>query len=213
MASTTELACLWIARHGETEWNALGRVQGQADVPLNERGRAQAARLARRLSTVPIDTIHASDLVRATSTAEAVASVIGLSPVVSPAWREIGLGVIEGTDQATCERQYGELVSAAARASGPLVDGAEPYPEFEARLRAGFDRLRADHAGEQVLVVTHGGAAKTLIAHLIRLAPEHLDRLSMRANCGLSMIDFRRGRPQLVHWNDTQHLDGQRSRD
>jgi broad specificity phosphatase PhoE len=200
-------ALLFLARHGETDWNREGRVQGHTDIPLNEEGRRQAARLAARLKGLEIHAIVASDLVRAAETARIVGDAVGLAPVFSPAWREIGLGALEGRDGRAAHRDFGELVSAAARQDAPLGDGAETFAAFEARIVAGYERIGRDHAGRNVLVVSHGGTLKALIAHLLGLPAGRIERLSLRANTGLSLVDYRHGRPQLALLNDARHLE------
>jgi broad specificity phosphatase PhoE len=199
-------ALLLLARHGETDWNREGRAQGHTDVPLNEEGRRQARRLAQRLKAVAIDALLSSDLSRAAETARLVGEAIGLRPDVSPAWREIGLGALEGTSGA--HREFGEIVSAAARHGAPLAEGAETFAAFEARIVEGYGRLARAHGGKTVCVVSHGGTLRTLIAHLLGLPAERIERLSLRANAGLSAIDFRHGRPQLTMINDARHLEG-----
>ncbi|MHC4550943.1 MAG: histidine phosphatase family protein [Planctomycetota bacterium] len=198
---------LLLARHGETDWNRAQKVQGQTDVPLNAAGRAQAARLAERLKRAEIDALHASDLARAAETARILGAALGLAPVLHADWREIHLGDLEGVDGVDALRAHGELVSAVARQGGPLGAGGESFARFQARIVAAFERICRDHAGRTVLVVSHGGTLKTLIAHLIGLDPHHIGRLSLRGNSSLSILDFRHGRPQLTLLNCTRHLE------
>lgn len=200
-------ALLLLARHGETDWNRERRVQGHTDIPLNDEGRRQARKLAVRLEAFEIHAIEASGLARAAETARIVGEALRLTPRLSPAWREIGLGVLEGRDAPGAHKDFGELVSAAARQATPLGEGAETFAAFEARIVAGYERLGRAHAGRTVLVVSHGGTLKTLIAHLLGLPATHVDRLSLRNNAGLSVIDFRHGRPQLALLNDARHLE------
>ena len=201
-------ALLYLARHGETDWNRERLVQGHTDIPLNDEGRRQARRLAARLKASEIHALHASDLSRAAETARIVGEALRLEPALSPAWREIGLGELEGRDGAGAYRDFGELVTAAAAQATPLGAGAETFAAFEARVVEGFERLGREHAGQNVLVVSHGGTLKTLIARLLGLPPTRIDRLSLRHNVGLSVVDFRHGRPQLSLLNDARHLEG-----
>lgn len=197
---------LLLARHGETDWNRRRRLQGHTDVPLNDLGRQQSRRLADRLAGEAIDAIEASDLARAAETARIVGEGLGREPRLRPAWREIHLGHLEGEDGLAAARAQGELISAAARAEGPLGRGGESFREFQARIVAGYEQVCRDHAGGTVLIVSHGGTLKTLIAHLIGLDPTRIGRLSLRGNTCLSTIDFRHGRPQLTLLNCTRHL-------
>jgi broad specificity phosphatase PhoE len=198
---------LLLARHGETDWNRDQRLQGHTDIPLNDLGRRQAHRLADRLAGATVAAFQASDLARAADTARIVGDALGVAPTLLPAWREIDLGDLEGQGSLETVRAQGELISAAARADGPLGRGGESFREFSARIVAGYERLCRDHAGQTVLLVSHGGTLKTLIAHLIGLDPTRIGRLSLRGNTSLSVVDFQHGRPQLTLLNCTRHLD------
>jgi broad specificity phosphatase PhoE len=90
------MTTLLLVRHGETDWNAERRWQGHADVPLNERGRDQAERLAEELENARVDAVYSSDLSRARETAEIVGARLGVPVVLDPALREIDVGSREG---------------------------------------------------------------------------------------------------------------------
>jgi len=203
---TAHPARLLLVRHGETDWNRARRVQGQSDIPLNDEGRRQAQRLAARLQGTPVDAIHASDLVRAAETARILGAALGRDPLLLPDWRELHLGELEGADGVEMARRHGELLSAVVRRGRPFGAGGESYADLHRRVVAGYARLCAEHADGTVLVVSHGGTLKALIAHLLGLEAAHIDRLSLRANTGVSEFDFRHGRPQLVLLNDARHL-------
>jgi len=200
-------ALLLLARHGETDWNRDRRLQGWQGVPLNDVGRAQARRLAERLRETPVDVLLASDLPRAAETARILGSTLGLEPRLDAAWRELGFGALEGMDARALAAEHGELLAATARAGRSLGEGGESWAEVSARLEAGYEAICREHSGRTVLLVGHGGTLKALIASLIGLDPVHLDRLSLRGNTGLSVVDFRHGRPQLTLLNCTAHLE------
>jgi broad specificity phosphatase PhoE len=115
------------------------------------------------------------------------------------------LGRLEGA-VAGPKTHSGEAVSETVR-RGRLAPGAEDFATLQARLVAGYEAICAQHAGRTVAVVSHGGALRTLIAWLLELPPERIDRLSLRGNTSVSEIDFRNGRPQLSLLNCTRHLD------
>ncbi|MDH3592593.1 MAG: histidine phosphatase family protein [Planctomycetota bacterium] len=194
-------ARLLLVRHGETDWNRTGKVQGHTDVPLNDRGRAQAATVAPRVADCDIAAIHASDLSRAAESAAIIGAALDLAPRSVPAFREVHLGV-EGITDAEVRRTHGELITALVRLGDrPFGPGGETFATFQGRVREGFDALCRDHAGETVMIVSHGGTLKALIADLIGLPPESIGRLSLRQNGGISVVDFRHGRPQLTLLN------------
>lgn len=189
---------VYMVRHGETDWNRDKRAQGHADIPLNEAGLRQARAIAERLRSVAIEAVYSSDLRRAAQTAAVIGEAVGVEPLLTPAFREMNIGALEGT------RDVGSLVTRAAASVEPIADGAETIGDMRVRVLAGWQRL-CQHEGAVVLV-GHGGTLKGLIAHLIGLPPEHLDRISLRGNCGLSIIEFPNGAPRLALLNDTSHL-------
>jgi broad specificity phosphatase PhoE len=91
---------VFVARHGETDWNREGRWQGQGGPGLNATGRDQAAALAARLAAVRLDALYTSDLARAVQTAEIIAAVTGLVPVLEPGLREVDNGDWRGLTRA-----------------------------------------------------------------------------------------------------------------
>jgi broad specificity phosphatase PhoE len=164
--TATARARLYVARHGETEWNRVGRWQGATDVPLNDAGRSQALELAERLRGVTLAGIASSDLVRAAETASLVAHALGL-PVLGTyaALRERSYGVFEGLTREECATRYAEIWT--NHRPGDLLEppGAEPRAEVEARMVRGLREVVEAHAGEApVLVVSHGGAIRTFLA-------------------------------------------------
>src|SRR5574342_1066726 len=100
---------LMLVRHGESEWNAQRRYQGQSDVPLSALGRRQAQLVAGRLAGVKIDAAYASDLVRAWETASAIAEKSSLNVIPEPRLRELKFGVLEGLTFDEAQAQYPEM--------------------------------------------------------------------------------------------------------
>lgn len=149
-----------IARHGQSEWNALGKWQGQADPPLSDLGRAQARGAARQIGM--FDAIVSSDLDRALTTAMIIAEGIGVGPVlVEPAFRERRAGEYEGLTRDEIEERYPGALD--ARRWPP---GWEPDHEVHERVTVGLDRVIADIGTGDVLVVAHGGVIYSLEGHL-----------------------------------------------
>ena len=143
------MARLLLVRHGESEWNAIGRWQGWADPPLSELGARQAAVGARAVGAV--DAVVSSDLQRARMTADIVAAELGVGPVVvDTALRERDAGPWTGLTRAEIEAEW----------PGWLAEGKRPdgYEEDDSLLDRVVPALLAlEFAGETVLVVTHGG--------------------------------------------------------
>jgi probable phosphoglycerate mutase len=138
---------LLLVRHGETDWNAEGRLQGHTDRPLNDHGRRQAAALAERLADDEIDAVYASDLARARETAEILAGRLGLPVVTDPDLRERNWGNWEGLTGT--ERDRVDYVGEDREAHG-------------ARVIQAVRRIAEHHPGERVVVVTHGGSLRRI---------------------------------------------------
>jgi alpha-ribazole phosphatase len=159
---------LHLIRHGETEWNRLGRYQGQIDVPLSDGGRDQAAALAEILRVVPLRVIYSSDLRRARQTAEAVARTTGAPVREDGRLREIRLGRWEGLTLDEIRSQDGQALEAFRRdpATARAPEG-ESVSEVQRRvLEALDDILRAFPEGP-VAIVSHGLALAALKVSLL----------------------------------------------
>ena len=160
---------LLLVRHGETDWNAQRRHQGQKDIPLNALGRQQITAVAQRLVGEPFDTIYASDLSRAWETAAAITTQHdGLVIIKEPRLREMYFGEWEGLTYD----EIRQLAPAAAdnwaqilMEAGP--PGGENLPRFAARIREAADEIVKAHPNENVLLVAHGGTLMVLICLLL----------------------------------------------
>jgi probable phosphoglycerate mutase len=154
---------LYFARHGETEWNATGRLQGQTDVALNAVGRAQALLLASRLRGAGIVSVGSSDLAGARATAEIVARELGLAvSYVDAGLRERAYGVFEGlTLEEARARDPAAWASLADRQSAPR--GGESLDALATRILGAAERA-AGALDAPALVVSHGRALRELVS-------------------------------------------------
>jgi broad specificity phosphatase PhoE len=168
------MTTLLLARHGETNWNRELRIQGSSDIELNELGLKQAHALAQELEHVELDAIYASDLSRARATAEAVAASHGLEVHLDPRLRERAFGSWEGLTRE----------DVAALPDGASHDG-ESDDEVRERVLAAVQSIAEAHRGEQVLVVSHGGALNTLWHHALGV------RIERWANCAVYKLAVR----------------------
>src|SRR5690242_2691048 len=155
---------LLLVRHGETDWNADGRLQGQTDRPLSDFGRSQARRLADELAEEKLEAIYASDLARARETAEIVGERVGLPVSLDPDLREKDWGTWEGLTAVERDRV--------------AFDGESTEAHQERMLRA-LRRISDSHAaGDRILVVTHGGSMRRVQTAVLGWA------LPVVENCG-----------------------------
>jgi 2,3-bisphosphoglycerate-dependent phosphoglycerate mutase len=139
------MTTLLLVRHGETDWNADGRLQGHTDRPLSDYGRRQAIQLAEDLAGEELDAIYASDLARARETAEIVGERLGLPVALDPDLREKDWGNWEGL--TSVERDRVEFVG-------------ESTEQHHERMIEALRRIADAHPGARVLVVTHGGSMR-----------------------------------------------------
>jgi alpha-ribazole phosphatase len=164
---------LILVRHGETDWNVEGRWQGQADVPLNARGRQQAAQLAQSLADLGITAIVSSDLSRAAETARALARVTGLSIHFDPRLREIHQGEWEGQLISQIQARYSEALRQRNENPAAIAaPGGETAAQVLERVLAAVDEICQEYPNETVAVVSHGYALALLIAHYRRVPLE-----------------------------------------
>ena len=148
---------LWLVRHGETDWNAEGRYQGQTDIPLNAAGLAQAQALLPMFVGLPIAAIYSSDLQRAATTAGLLGAALGKPVSRHRGLREAGLGLWEGMLFSDIQVVY--AAEWEARRRDPLnarPPGGETLLEVAARGAAVADEIAQRHPGQQVIVVSHG---------------------------------------------------------
>ena len=168
---------LYLARHGETDWNAAHRWQGQTDVPLNPLGRAQAHAVAQKLRPAGLSGIATSDLSRAQETARIIADELGL-PIahVDSALRERSFGCFEGLTREECETLHPDAWR-LWRAERRPPAGAEAHEQLTARAVEAIARVAMDVARDDApaLVVTHGGVLRAIVAVATGTLPAPVD--------------------------------------
>lgn len=197
-----------LVRHGETEWNAERRIQGQIDIALNDTGHRQAALAGRWLRNAGIDAIYSSDLQRAWATARAIGDALGLSPAAVPEMRERRYGIFEGLTFPELKARHPESYAAYER--------RDPDYAFETgeSLRQMFDRvtgklveLAHGHVGQTIVVVMHGGVLD-IINRFVRGNPLQQPRDFLIPNAGLNWVEWADGAWSIAAWGDTSHLEG-----
>ena len=210
---TTRAATRFIVvRHGETEWNVAGRVQGHKDSPLTARGLAQAEALADRLARERFDALVASDLGRALKTAAAIGARSALEVMPDPRVRERSFGEGEGLDYDEIDRRWPDVfIRTGTTDPDRAIPGGETRRQFHERVRAAFVALASEHAGRRVAVVSHGGVVAALyrIVHDIPLAHAHriaISNASYNAVVYDHAVALDGNAWALEAWDDTAHL-------
>jgi len=196
-------------RHGETAWNVETRIQGQLDIPLNATGQWQAQRVAQALAQLDtIAAIYSSDLLRALETARAIAASTGAPLQTHTGLRERGFGLFEGKTFVEIENDWPDE-SRRWRQREPHwapPSGGESLLQLRERISSTLHELAAQHAGEQIVLVAHGG----VLDQLYRAATGQ-DLQAPRTwelnNAAVNRLLWTPQALSLVGWADTLHLD------
>lgn len=205
MATTT----LLLVRHGETDDNKNHVFQGQGGRGLNPRGRDQVTRLANRLVRAKSRpaALYASDLDRARETAEILGRAVGLSPVLDPDLRELFLGAWQGLTDTEVSTRFPAEWGTWRTGQDLRRGGGESYADLATRVERALGRIADAHAGETVVVVSHGASIKIFAARVLGLGTEQLRNFRVTVNTGVSLIERDAdGRYRLLVWNDVAHL-------
>lgn len=201
---------LCLVRHGETEWNAERRIQGQIDIGLNDTGRQQAVAAGRWLRDAGLSALYSSDLQRAWTTAQAIGAAVGLSPVAVPELRERRYGVFEGLTYAEAQARYPDGYAAfEGRNADYAFENGESLKAMFDRVTGKLQAIAAAHPGENVAVVLHGGVLD-IANRFVRGNPLEVPRDFLIPNAGLNWIaavDGENGTKWHIEtWGETGHL-------
>lgn len=202
MTTTT----VYITRHGQTEWNVQGRMQGHLDSELTELGVRQAQWLGDAMRDIPLDAVYASPSARAVRTASLIVGDRNLDVHPAPAFMEMGFGEWEG-------RLSEELSELYPEQHGYLwgdpdlfvVKGAETFAEVSLRARVKLEEIVARHAGQTVLIVTHTVVIKVLMAYLEGRSSKQLWDLPYIHPTCLCRVDYRDGVAEVKLHGDISH--------
>ena len=198
---------LCLVRHGETAWNAEGRVQGQLDVPLSEVGHAQARAVAAALAGERFDAIYASDLTRVRQTAAPTAERLGAPVALDAALRERHYGMFERHTYVEVRERY-PAEYARFRDKDPDFDfgSGESLKAFAARSLACVAALVERHAGRSILVFTHGGVLEMVYrraAGMTLSSPRDFEI----PNAALNRVEATPGEWRVAAWAEVAHLE------
>ncbi|HEY2811343.1 MAG TPA: histidine phosphatase family protein [Rhabdochlamydiaceae bacterium] len=190
---------LYLVRHGQTDWNVQGKLQGHADIPLNKAGRAEAVGLSEKISEIDFDICFSSDLQRAIETARILGATRPLTIKTVPALRERNFGLWEG-------RLFSELLE--------YEKGGQPFPNIESdgeiqkRIFPLLNEIASSYPGATVLIVTHGGVIRSLVAHLLNIDSSSILSIQMKTMATLQLVASN-GQYEIREMTDIQiHADG-----
>jgi probable phosphoglycerate mutase len=196
-----------LVRHGETEWNLSGRIQGHSDSALTGLGREQGRRAAERLAAMPITAVYSSDLGRAHDTADLIAAPHGLPVQALSDLRERCYGVFEGKNAEEIRASYADAFETWLTDRERLAPpGGETQEQLSERVMRALRGILEVRPGETVAVAAHGGPVKSALFAVLRIPIDSWDRTWV-SNGSITIL---RGTPQelrLACFNDTSHLD------
>ena len=198
---------IYIARHGETTWNAEGRAQGRSDPDLSSKGYGQSLILLERLKDRPISAVYTSTLRRAILTARPVADHLGLPIQKRHELDEIALGIMEGMRFTDIE---GKLKTEWERVREDRliyhVPGAENYTDVSNRVKPFKEEILGDHQGQEILIVAHRGVNRMLLGLLLEFSLEEALEIEQTNDC-LYLIE-RNGGPRASYYLNGEIREG-----
>jgi len=197
-----------VVRHGETDWNAEGRIQGHQESSLNERGRAQAAALEKRFESERIDELYSSDLQRTLDTARPISEATGVEIRTDERLREWKLGRLETLSINEAREREPEALRIYEEGDPDVVipEGESIRQRFE-RCTSCLKEIVERHGNARVVVVTHGGILDDFYRHVSGIALD-ADRDWPLYNAGVNTLRIEDGRLRIKSWGDTGHLGG-----
>lgn len=199
------MTVVYLVRHGATEWNVDKRAQGQADIPLNDKGRLQALDAARQLCNFEIGAVYSSDLQRAVDTAQPIATALGLEVVTDPAFREIDQGEWTGLSVDVIAHRWPELWGAARHYNAR--PGGESPQQVRERALDGLKRALEAAPVVGLVVVSHGGTIRWMCAEALGYDDRRSARLRGVGNGGIISMKAEVDDGKLAIWG-LERLDG-----
>ena len=203
------MTILYLVRHGETEWNANYKVQGNIDTELNARGIEQAELLAKRLIKENIDEVYSSSLKRAKTTAQKIAEASKLNINELHEFREIGLGPWEGLTIDEINTKYAEHYKFyREKPSSFNLPGAETFLQVTDRFCNALSSIISQNKDKRIVVVSHGTAIKAAIISILGMDINYYTKFRID-NASISTLYFRdkyNGGAVVNSLNDTCHI-------
>ena len=199
---------IMLIRHGVTQWNAERRLQGQSDVNLAPDGVHQARELAIHFPFSTVDAIYTSDLGRAKTTAEVIASKFNLEITLMPEFREINFGEWEGRKlEEVAKEQPLEFEKFFKKPDMLLIKGGETFAELQSRTMAALRKIvNAHQSGNQhIVIITHGAAIRVILAQILEMPLRKIWSIQ-QYNTAVNILRVDDGALSVELMNSTHHL-------
>lgn len=196
----------YIVRHGQTNWNILGKTQGHGNSDLTAKGKEQAICLGEALKEYPIDYIYSSDLGRAIQTANLIGEKIGVKVKETPALREMGFGVWEGLLIDEIKQDYLETYNTWRNEPHLVnIEGGETLHLIKDRLEVFIKELNEKYNDKHILLVSHSVTVRVLLLAFLNSGMENIYRIK-QDNTALNIVEYRDYGPVIIKMNDTNHI-------
>lgn len=194
---------IYLIRHGETDWNQAGLLQGQTDIALNAQGLEQAREAAERLKEVPFEIAFCSPLIRAKRTAETIIGDRKITLTTDERLRELNFGPWEGVDIRTIKDAASQPFTNPGSYIPP--EGAESFAQLYKRSGEFVDQVLLPLEGtyETVLVVAHGGVNRSILNPVLNIPVDDFWRMHM-GNCATAILDCTDGKLSMLEYMDSQ---------
>ena len=204
------ITTITLIRHGETEWNRVGKQQGQLNSPLSERGMAQAKAIAKSLEKEKsnYDVLYSSDLGRAVQTAEAISEQLDLEINPDVRLRERNLGILQGlTIERFREEKNEEYERFRSRDPDYIIPDGESIRERHKRAVSCLFDIADKHKGQNIIIVAHGGILDSIFRKVFDIELTAERKFSL-LNSSINTFKVLKGEWSLISWGNVSHLDG-----
>lgn len=197
---------IYIVRHGQTEWNLLGKTQGHGNSDLTPKGIEQAELLADSMTKYPIDYIYSSDLGRAYQTAEIIGNKLSIEVEKTEALREMNFGTWEGRIIKDIIEEDPELYKMWRNEPHlAKIPQGEKLSQIKERTDAFIKEINEKYDGKHIVLVTHSLCARIMLLSFLDSDVKNIYRIN-QANTALNIIELRDYGPVVMKMNDTTHI-------
>lgn len=198
---------VFLVRHGETEWNKLGKFQGSVDINLSEEGVKQAEYVSKRFNG-DFDCVYTSPQKRAFHTAEIICEHTRIKPVIAHEMREINYGKWEGLTVKEILKDYPNEfdIWRNDEVEAPICGGDLSMKKASVRARNAIREIVSNHKGQKIIIVAHGGIIRAALVGLFNwsMTMYHKIAIGNTSICELNFDDDLN--PIIIKVNDTNHL-------
>lgn len=199
---------VYLVRHAQTEWNEQGIVQGWKDSPLTKDGVVKAELLGKRLKEISLDAVYASPTERAVKTAAIVSGLPAAAIKKEKRLMELNYGSWDGRSAEAIQKE--EEAKVTTFFTEPHLfeaPGGDTFPALQQRAASAWENIINTHQEGRVLLVSHSGTLKCLLAYLKEESLEYFWDAPPLANCSLTHVEIKHGRTNVKQEGDTSHFN------